>query len=786
MPDLRDRADMLALAGDFEHAIPLYRELIAATPQDAALQRKLAGALDAAGATEEAIACYRRALALDPSDGRAHDELGRLLGRRGDMKSAGDHLRAAVKLDPSLVTARGALGDLLCREGRFAEGTAELTAALALDPGNWPLALRLGTALASLGGERQGEAMDCFRRVIALSPGNAVAHLQLGLAFWRRGDAAPAIALAERAARLDPKLAAAHGALGSMLRSAGRTNEAVASLRAALTLNADDAAACFHLGMCLSALEGKAQQEGLHYLRRSIALAPRNLLAHRQLAWVLAESGWREEARIAYRAALALFPDDPVLRLGATMAALPIVVDDPAAADRCRAEYAASLADLEGFFARRRAAGASAAQVREDAEAVGTAQPFFLAYQGRDDKPLQARYGGMVAGIMGAACPQWANAPVVPPPGPNEPIRIAIVSGHLRAHSVLKIPIWGWVSLIGRRRFRLFAYHTSPHHDGETGRVRRAFARFVQGPLPLERWCETIRADAPHVVIFPEIGMDQMTPRLAGLRLAPVQCSSWGHPSTSGLPTIDYFLSSELMEPPDADAHYTEKLVRLPNLGIAYVPPPIAASTVTREALGLRPDATVYWSCQHLPKYLPEFDRVFARISREVGNAQFVFIASPRGEEVTAAFRRRLARAFAAEGLDVARHAVMVGRLVTADFVGVARVSDVFLDSIGWSGCNSALECLDANLPIVTWPGPFMRGRHCAAILRMLDVTDTIAASADDYVAIAVRLARDPAWRAALRARMGANRARLYADPAPVRALETFLEQAVRMKQKTL
>src|ERR1043166_976023 len=209
-PDLRDRADMLALAGDFEHAVPLYRELSAANPNDAGLQRKLAGALDAAGAAEEAIACYRRALALDSTDARAHDELGRLLGRRGDMKSASEHLRAAVKLDPSLVTARGALGDLLCREGRFAEGTAELKAALALDPGSWPLALRLGTALASSGAERQGEAMDCFRRVIALSPANAVAHLQLGLAFWRRGDAAPAIALAERAARLDPKLAAAH------------------------------------------------------------------------------------------------------------------------------------------------------------------------------------------------------------------------------------------------------------------------------------------------------------------------------------------------------------------------------------------------------------------------------------------------------------------------------------------------------------------------------------------------------------------------------------------------
>jgi protein O-GlcNAc transferase len=469
-----------------------------------------------------------------------------------------------------------------------------------------------------------------------------------------------------------------------------------------------------------------------------------------------------------------------VLRLGATMATLPIVAEDAAAAERCRVEYAASLSDLEQFFAQRRARGITAVQAREDAEAVGTTQPFFLAYQGRDDKELQARYGRMVTGIMAAGYPQFANAPALPPPAPGEPIRVAIVSGHLRGHSVLKIPVWGWASLIDRRRFRLFAYHTTGHPDGETARVRRSFERFVQGPLTVEQWCETIRADAPHIVIFPEIGMDQMTARLAGLRLAPVQASSWGHPETSGLPTIDYFLSSDLMEPPEADAYYTEKLVRLPNLGVAYVPPPIAESTVTRETLGLRPDEIVFWCCQHIPKYLPEFDGVFARIAREVPNARFLFIASPRGEEVTTRFHRRLARAFAAQGLDAARHVGMLGRLLTADFVGVARISDVFLDSIGWSGCNSALECLDASLPIVTWPGPFMRGRHSAAILRMMGITETIAASADDYVAIAVRLARDPAWRAALCARMAENRARLYADPAPVRALESFIENVVR------
>jgi predicted O-linked N-acetylglucosamine transferase (SPINDLY family) len=259
-----------------------------------------------------------------------------------------------------------------------------------------------------------------------------------------------------------------------------------------------------------------------------------------------------------------------------------------------------------------------------------------------------------------------------------------------------------------------------------------------------------------------------------------------GHPTTSGFPTIDHYLSSDLMEPADAQAHYAESLVRLPNLGVAYVPPPIETEAVRREAIGLRPDAVAFWCCQHLPKYQPEFDGIFARIARGADNAQFIFISSPRGDALTDRFRARLARAFATEGLDMRRHVIFLSRLTTPQFFGVAAISDVFLDSIGWSGLNSALESLAAaDLPIVTWPGPLMRGRHCLAILQMLGINETIARSADEYVDIAVRLSRDPALRTALRARTAAAKERLYADPSPVRALEQWIESVVRRPSAT-
>src|SRR5712691_10277764 len=87
-------------------------------------------------------------------------------------------------------------------------------------------------------------------------------------------------------------------------------------------------------------------------------------------------------------------------------------------------------------------------------------------------------------------------------------------------------------------------------------------------------WARAILADRLDVLIHLDIGMPPADIRLAGLRLAPVQCVTWGHPTTTGLPTVDYFLSSALMELAEGTQHYTEKMVPLPGLSIWYDEPP--------------------------------------------------------------------------------------------------------------------------------------------------------------------------------------------------------------------
>src|SRR5258708_33016057 len=122
-------------------------------------------------------------------------------------------------------------------------------------------------------------------------------------------------------------------------------------------------------------------------------------------------------------------------------------------------------------------------------------------------------------------------------------------------------------------------------------------------------------------------------------------------------------MSRERVEGVGATTHYSEQLIRLPNLSIYYEPGDVPPISVDRAQLGLRPQAVVYWCCQSPPKYLPQFDGVFARIAAEVPDSQFTFIEFGGGRSVTEIFRARLERAFKTVGLNAGDHPVLLPRL---------------------------------------------------------------------------------------------------------------------------
>jgi predicted O-linked N-acetylglucosamine transferase (SPINDLY family) len=595
--------------------------------------------------------------------------------------------------------------------------------------------------------------------------------LNFGYVLHQQGKLTEAIKLYQQSLIVDPNFAEAYNAMGNTFRNQDQLKEAVECYKKAVSIKPDFAYAYNNLGNTLK--EQNLNQEAIQSYRKAISIQPDLVDAHYNLGTTLHKQGQLEASTASYQEVLKIKPDFAAARFGVCINQLPIIYTIADEIQLRRSQYQQHLQELVHYYQ-----AASDQEQAQAAKTVGYLQPFYLAYQGLNDRELQKIYGDMICQLMSKGYPQWSK-PIDLTLQKSEKVRVGFVSGLFRNGSCWKL-LKGWVENLDKSKFELFGYHTGSQKDGETVIAAKAVDKFIQGPLPLNKWCELIQQDKLHILIFPEIGMDPVTVQLATLKLANIQITSWIHPQTSGLPTIDYYLTSDLMEAENAQDHYTEKLVRLPNLGIHYTPLNIEPQAIRKGDIGISDDEIMFWCCQSLYKYLPQHDDVFPRIAQGLAKCRFVFIKHFASEQVTEVFCERLRQVFKDFGLNYQDYCIFLAPLNSSMFAGTAACSDVFLDSIGWSGGNTTLEAINHNIPVVTLPGEMMRGRHTMAILKMMGIEETITATKDDYVRVAVLLGQDAEYRQHISKLVAENKQKLYRDLKPVRALEDFFLELVR------
>jgi protein O-GlcNAc transferase len=748
-------------AGRLEDAENLCRKVCAREPRNVRALHLL-GIVGYRLGRDDCMDVLTQALSIEPGNPDLHNDLGVIFGSLGRYREAEACLERTVALRPKYVEAWDNLGSAASNLSKYPEAIRHFERALSMRP-NFALArVHLGNAFAMQG--RFEDAVTEYDRALAADPKFIMAHYSLAAALKRLGRLTEAAAHLNQILAIAPNFAEAHDSLGTILQGLGELNEAVAHCQRAVALRPRFAGAHNNLANIL--LELGRLDDALSHYEQAISLDPQFTSAYYNFGAALRRKGKFADAAQCFARALELRPDFVEARLALCIAQLPIVYSNPNEILERRAAYRSCLEELQ----RRTTQGSNQGL----ADAVGVHQPFYLAYQGLNDRDLQALYGSLVCEAIATRYPTPTH---YSSRRESETVKVGIVSGFFRQHSNWKIPIKGWLSQLDRSRFRIFGYYTGQEVDSCTLASAALCERFVQGPLSSDQYRRSILEDEPHVLIYPEIGMDPTVAHLAAQRLAPVQCASWGHPETTGYPTIDFYLSSELMEPDDGAQHYVERLVRLPNLSIYYEPETVEASTTDRSKFGLRPEGIVFWCGQSLYKYLPQYDDVFAHIAVGSRNCQFAFVKFPGTEHVTDILKGRLDRTFEAFGLRSSDYCVFLPRLDAASFFAAMGTSDIFLDSIGWSGCNSTLESLRHALPIVTLPGNLMRSRHTAAILRMIGITETITTTTKEYVSAAINLATNDVLRAGMRTKISQNRYRAYRDKTCISALETFLYQ---------
>lgn len=586
--------------------------------------------------------------------------------------------------------------------------------------------------------------------------GEAARLLSAGLKDIAEGRMAPAARHLGRAAAADPDWAEPCVALARLMKQVGRQADAITAYREALARDARHAVAHLNLGNLLQ--DGRDYEGALGHYATAAAVRADWYLPHLNAGNALALQDRTDEARAAYDRALALGAPAGVRFRRELL--VPVVSRSGAHVVAARQRYLSGLAALE----------AAPPALGDPVKEAGGSR-FFLAYAGLDDRPLQERLARLYLRCRPDL--HWV-APHCRPEALRRAgrRRIAVVSHFLFDHSIGRLFEELLLRLAPQADLFLFDAGLVPE-DALHRRLVAAAIAHVRLPDDLAQARAQIAAVEADILLYPEIGMHAPTYFLAFARLAPMQCMSYGHPVTSGIPAVDCFLSCAAAEARDADADYSEGLVRLPGLPFAFARPPLPADRRDRAAFGLPRTGALYLMAQNLFKLHPDMDAAFGAILA-ADPTGWIVLLDGHDPRWSAALRRRFADVLGS----AAGRILVLPRQGHDGFMRLLQLADVGLDSFPFSGGTTTYQALAMGLPVVTLPGRHLRGRVSLAIYDRMGIRDCVASDIAAYARIAVRLATDGSYAADLRQRIATAAPRIFDDAEFLTAAEAFLMTA--------
>ncbi len=709
--------------GNAEAARNLFEKVLKEQPNNADALYMSGVLLRGQGRNEEAAAFISRAIGSDNSVAAFHITLGAVLKEQKKLEEAQASFRRAIALDPDDEESRSSLAWLLNEAGRPEEAVEHLRHAVRLAPNKADLHCNLGVVLQTLG--RDDEAARCYRDTLSLDPGHATAGNNLG----------------------------------AILHAQGHVNDAIECFRRTLDRSPGHFQSWVNLGIALQTIHQVDEAESC--LLRAIRLNPQDFKAHSRLALILREQGRLEESKVHSERALAI--QDSVSERIRLATLLPVIALSDNEIKVWRRHFDESIGELlahEGVL-------------KDPFVEVGVSN-FSLAYQPECDRRLQEK----AARLYSKLCPALHyTAPHCNRRSPSKDgrIKIGFISKYMYNHSIGRTTR-GLLAKLSRDRFHVVALFVPPFVDDHLSRFIRDNAdQHLVLPNTLEAARKTISELELDILYYQDIGMDAFTYFLAFSRLAPVQCVSFGHPDTTGIPNMDYWVSSENFETEGASEHYSEQLFLLRNLGTLayYYRPALAQPAKERGDFGLPLDRTIYLCPQTLFKLHPDFDGIVANILRRDPSGEVVLI-----EARSKAWGEILRRRFQETIPDVSRRIRFLPGMSREDFLALIAASDVMLDTIYFNGMNTSLEAFAVGTPVVTMPTALQRGRHTYGMYKKMGLHECIARTPDEYVGISVRLGTDRKFREEVKSRILSRSMVLFEDPEVVSEFERFFVEA--------
>ena len=551
-------------------------------------------------------------------------------------------------------------------------------------------------AAALIDNGETSEAESLAHQEIEASPEDPFWLYVLGHIARRHGDFEAARRLLQRAIDKDPAHPHTLDELGMTCRTMGDSADALRAFQQAIRIDATYIPPYLHLAGLFHDL-GRTDDTRLCLLRAR-EIDPNNAAIHKRLGRMYHQAGELAEAEQAFSTALSENGEDGETQLlQATL--LPEFTTSGAERDAWRGRYRDGLERL----------ALNPPAIADPVEVGATG--FYLPYHGHNDRALQET----LARVYASACPtlqfQGTHCDDPPPRPGDRPFRIGFVSYFLRRHTIAKL--WGEVmTRLDDERFHVTLFSLSPTEDAESRRLEAGVDRFVHLPRSLSVARDAIAEAKLDLVYYTDIGMEPLTYFLAFARLAPVQCVTWGHPQTTGIPTVDHFVSSELCEPPDGDSHYSERLVRLPVMG-NWIRRPRLPEAVSREALGLPSTTRLYGCLQSAFKLQPDFDMILGDILRRDDAATIILLEGHK-RYWTEQLKSRLEATLGS----VAERILFLPRQDEAGYLRLAGAMDVLLDTTHLAAATQLTKPLPQGHRLLPCPDP-----TCGAVSRSVFTT---------------------------------------------------------------
>jgi len=599
------------------------------------------------------------------------------------------------------------------------------------------------------------EAKKIFKHLVTLEPENPLALSNYGVVSLSLGEQETARLCFENAVRLAPDYADAWNNLGSVYEK-DDIKKAEECFRRALELNPNLLDACNNLALVCKKLQ--RYNEAIKCYKKSLEINPEQAEILGRMAELLEQTSDVEGACAAYRNSVALQPDDALRIKMETV--LPVILDSAESIEPLRNKLWNAIQEIAHQPLRIVQAGDNARTL------------FFLAYHGKNDRPFHEAMGGLYR----TAAPglTWQAPHIQTGKRTDGRIRIGFISRFFYSHTIAKLNI-GYVEKLDRSRFHVTVLVISTGMvDTMSERFQTAADNFVMLTGGVEQMREQVANQQLDILVYTDIGMEPWSYFLAFSRLAPVQCVTWGHPATSGIDTIDYFISHQECETEESRSAYTEKLFCLSSAAACtcYASPVLNSSGRTLASFGIDPDRTVYYCPQSPFKIHPDFDSILSGILQRDLNGLIVLLRGGMSQTeklLRERFRKHIP--FADQRI------LFLDPLPFPDYVAMMEQADVVLDTPHFSGGNSSVEGFAVGAPIVTMPSAFLKGRLTYSWYKTLGIEECIAQDADQYVDIAVALGTDREKREHLRRRIRQASPLLFDDLQAVRELEAFFER---------